>query len=326
MRLEVVRTAPGAADDIPNVTGPGSASFVVSPRALYAAYYGTRTLAPVDVDVSGRLRWDHYIAGGTPGPTSAAPCAPPIPASATTPIPAPPRSARWQLPAWRPRPTTRPKSVPTGLHGFTHYMTADSVAGSWKLSGSAYGDRVIDFITADRARGESQVLMTDRAIVYRNVDAYLAGTSLKGWWQITDTIGLRGKLDWTVGGNLTDHRPLYQVPPLMGEVVAEHRHTLAPDLDGTVGLRLSFAGTQHEVDDNPYAGSAEDTNGPTAGYAVLDLFTGLQVNHRLGISAGVSNLLDKRYRQHVVPFPESPVTHALEAPGRSLFLYATVGY
>jgi len=208
--------------------------------------------------------------------------------------------------------------------GWKGHLTPDARAGSARLTAAGWYDRVTDFISADHARGQPGILKSDLAIVYRNVDAYLTGVTVAGWWQVAETVGARARLAWTEGGNLTDQRPLYQVPPVEGDVVVEHRRPLWDAGTGSVGVRLGFAGTQNRVDPSSQTGSGEDTGGRTPGFAVLDVYSGLVIDGRLGLSAGVANLLDKRYHTYLNPYPQSPTTLPQRAPGRSLFVMASL--
>jgi iron complex outermembrane receptor protein len=83
---------------------------------------------------------------------------------------------------------------------------------------------------------------------------------------------------------------------------------------------MRFAAGQERVDDSTVTGSGQDTGGPTGGYAVLDLFARTSVAERFHLSIGVTNLLDKRYQQHVNPLPQGVTTQPIAAPGRGLFL------
>ena len=210
--------------------------------------------------------------------------------------------------------------------GFKGNFAPANPAGSWRVAVTGYGDRVSDFITPDRARSQPGILMNDKAIIYRNVDAYLAGAALEGWWQLSEGWAARTKLSWTRGENLSDGRPLYQVAPLDGEAVLEHRRELAPDAIASVGGRVSFAASQNRIDAYTASGLGQDTAGGTAGWMLLDFFAGLNVGNRIALTGGVANVLDKHYHLHVNPMPQSPTTRMQWAPGRSAFMAATVTF
>ncbi|WP_242442969.1 TonB-dependent receptor [Magnetospirillum sp. 15-1] len=330
LRLDAIHSDPNDRSNLPAVSGSGASSFQVSPQQLWNSYYGNgNDSRPTNLNVSGRLLLTHDTEdkGGR------------LHADLRRAVRSPDAGERFYASSG---PTAliqvgNPQLNPEVHHrfeigarrdggGFLGNFAPGNPAGSWRVAATGYADRVEDFITADRAHGQPGILKSDGAVIYRNVDAYLAGGGLEGWWQISESFGARAKLSWTRGENLTDSRPLYQVPPLDGEMVIEHRRELAPDTVGSVGARLSFAASQNRVDPYAATGSGQDTAGGTAGWALLDLFAGAALGDRAAVTAGIANVLDKHYHQHVNPLPQSPTTRLQWAPGRSAFIQATVGF
>lgn len=315
--------------DLPPVSGTGAASFQVTPAQLWQRYYGTTESSPTMVNLSGRVMATHDSQDKTGR----------LHVDLRRAVRTPDAGERFYASSGPAAATQvgNPQLDPEAHHrlevgirqdggGFKGNFAPGNPAGSWRVAATAYGDRVVDFVTADRARGQPGILRSDGAVVYRNVDAYLAGAGAEVWWQAADGWSARARLSWTRGQNLTDSRPLYQIPPLDGEVVVEHRRELVPDAVGSVGARLSFAASQNRVDAYTASGSGQDTAGGTAGWALLDLFAGIALGERAAISAGIANVLDKHYHLHVNPLPQSPTTRLQWAPGRSAFVQATVSF
>lgn len=330
LRLDAIHSDANDRSHMPPVSGSGASSFQVTPQQLWNSYYGNNNdSSPSNLNVSGRI----LLAHDTEDKTGR------LHLDLRRAVRSPDAGERFYASSG-PASITQvgnPQLNPEAHHrleigarqdfgGFKGNFAPGNPVGSWRLGATAYADRVADFITVDRARGQPGILKSDGAIIYRNVDAYLAGAGLEGWWQVSESWSARAKLSWTRGENLTDSRPLYQVPPLDGEMVVEHRRELAPDTVGSVGARFSFAASQNRIDADTASGSGQDTAGATSGWALLDLFAGAALGSRAAITAGIANLLDKHYHLHVNPLPQSPTTRLQWAPGRSAFVQASVSF
>lgn len=329
LRIDGNHADPNKRSHLPPVSGTGASSFQVTPAQLWERYYGTTESIPVTVNLSGRVMATRDSEDGTgrlhvdlrravrmpdAGERFYASSGPASVTQVGNPQLAPEAHHRLEL------------GVRQDGGGFKGNFAPGNPIGSWRIAVTAYGDRVVDFVTADRARGQPGILKSDGAVVYRNVGAYLAGAGAEAWWQAGDRWAARARLSWTRGENLSDSRPLYQIPPLEGEVVVEHRRELAPDTVGSAGARLSFAASQNRIDDSTTSGAGQDTAGATAGWALFDLFAGIVLGDRAALTAGIANVLDKHYHLHVNPLPHSPTTRLQWAPGRSAFVQATVSF
>ncbi|MGE5504200.1 MAG: TonB-dependent receptor domain-containing protein [Actinomycetota bacterium] len=328
LRGDLAHSAAGLAHEVPAVTGTGAAAYNRSPQQMWDTYYGPRKNAPDDLMLSGRLRYEYPVtAAGKMTVDASRLVRQPDPLERFAGSTGSAALAQVGNPELRPEAHHRlDLGAETGLFGWTGYQAATSRPGTVRLALGAWVDRVVDFITVDHARGQTGVLMSDGALIYRNVDVDMEGVSLSGWWQVAEGLGARAKLGWTRGQNLTDQRPLYQIPPLEGEVVVEDRWPVWDQGMANIGARLGFAGTQHRIDASSATGSGADTGGATAGYAVVDLFSGLALTKAVALTVGVTNLLDKRYHLHVNQMPQGPTTQPQRAPGRSLFVTASVSF
>jgi iron complex outermembrane receptor protein len=329
-RVDAWHSDVGKRSQVPGLAGIGAGSFAISPQQLWNSYYNGPNHGEVtNVNLSARLNYTQDLNGGSDR----------LSVDLRRLVRNPDNSERY-LASTGTAATIQvgnPNLAPEAHHrlelggrsdfgGFKGSFDPATPAGSARLAANVYVDRVMDFITSDRAHGQPGILKTNSALIYRDVDAYLTGAQLEGWWQAAPDLAARARLAWMRGENLTDSRPLYQVPPLEGEVVLDYRRPLFGDVVMNAGTRLAFAATQNRVDGITATGSAQDRTGATGGWATWDLFAGLALASNAAITGGVSNLLDKRYHLHVNPPPNGPTTTAMEAPGRTLYLMATIGF
>ena len=132
---------------------------------------------------------------------------------------------------------------------------------------------------------------------------------MAGRWQLV------GVASWVRGDNRTDDRPLAQIPPLEGWLQLDY----GVDRWGAAGL-FRWAAAQDRVDDDPRTGSGQDF-GETPGYGVLDLSGRIRIVKSLSLVAGVDNVFDRTYANHLNRgnlFDPEPVR--INEPGRTFWL------
>ncbi|WP_417789526.1 TonB-dependent copper receptor [Terasakiella pusilla] len=185
----------------------------------------------------------------------------------------------------------------------------------WNLSGSAYYNKVSDYILRDRARGQDGVLRTDNANIYRNVDATLMGMELAAGFDLTERLSLAMNAAYTYGENDEDNRPLAQIAPLEFGTSIEYSAN-----DWMAGLQVRGAARQTRADIEANNNSGLDV-GETGGYAVFDLYGKVWAFEPVDIAIGVTNLFDKTYANHLnrASSFDADVTQVNE-PGRSFFV------
>lgn len=182
----------------------------------------------------------------------------------------------------------------------------------WQWWVSAYAGVVDDFILLRGGRG---MMAMGRA---SNIDARIAGGEAGAVVALSPRWKLDGTLAYAWGENRSDGRPLPQIPPL------ETRLGLTYDT-GTwsVGGLWRVAAAQHRV-------SVGDGNivgldlGPTAGFGVFSLNGGYRLTKQLTVSAGIDNLLNKTYAEHVNASTVGLVGYAdtlrVNEPGRTAWM------
>lgn len=186
---------------------------------------------------------------------------------------------------------------------------------AWQLWTSAYAGRVADFILFDYGSGAS---------VVRNVDADTAGIELGGSYRIAAQWTLQGTLAYSWARTASDHRPLPQIPPLDAKLGAEYQQG-----PWSAGALWRLVASQHR-----YAAAQGNVVGrdfrSSAGFGVLSVHAGYAVTQQLKLTAGIDNLFDKAYSEHLNLAGNAGFGFAgstrINEPGRNLWLRADVKF
>lgn len=202
-----------------------------------------------------------------------------------------------------------------------HYQVdvgVDTTLGGYAVTSSLYYDRVNDYIFRDVARGQSGILLSDSAVVYRNIDANLMGLDLSAGRTFDNQLSLLGSLSFTRGENEDTNGPLAQVPPLKMTMDVSY-----PTFDWVVGMRANAAAKQTRVDDSTATGSGRDV-GKTSGYLTADLYGSRSLYDNFELGLGVTNVFDKVYANHLNKSNSFDTTETqVNEPGRSFYLRLT---
>jgi iron complex outermembrane receptor protein len=180
---------------------------------------------------------------------------------------------------------------------------------------SLFAADIDDYILRDRAHGQPGILQDDNATIYRNVAAQRYGFEADALLRISNPFVLSGALAYVWAENTTDDRPIAQTPPLHGNVSLAWSQSRW----SAMGL-VRFATKQTRVDDDPLTGSGQDV-GPTPGWAVFDLEGTVELGAGFGIRAGVANVFDRSYANHLNRANVfDPVEVQVNEPGRTYWL------
>lgn len=180
---------------------------------------------------------------------------------------------------------------------------------------SAYAGKVRDYILFTYTRGGMMGDSTRAA----NVDARIAGGEAGIEWRPTANWKLGSTLAYAWGENRTQHRALAQMPPLDARFTLDHEgaHWFG-------GALLRAVVRQGRVTEGQGNVVGRDL-GPSAGFATLALNGGYRFNAALKLTAGVDNLFDKAYAEHLnlsgsadFGWPADPVR--INESGRSMWL------
>jgi iron complex outermembrane receptor protein len=148
---------------------------------------------------------------------------------------------------------------------------------------------------------------------YANVDAEFYGADLAYEWRLSEAWLLRGNLGYVRGKRRDDGDNLYRIAPLSSflEVVYSNERWY-------VSVQNVAAARQDRVADY-------NDEQVTPGWGIVHLRAGLQLNDTFGIAAGIENLADRVYQDHLggynrVRESDIPVGERLYGVGRNVYL------
>ena len=164
-------------------------------------------------------------------------------------------------------------------------LSQQSKDAGWRAT--VFYDAVEDYILRDKYTNAAGVRNT-AITTYRNVNATLYGAQLEGFTNLNFAT-LSGGLSFVKSHNDTDSRNIAQTPPLSGYVAMNKQIN-----DIGLGARVRFQQQQDNID----LLSGLDTQ-KTPAWSVLDLYASYKINKSVKLLAGVDNVFDHAYYQHV---------------------------
>jgi len=183
------------------------------------------------------------------------------------------------------------------------------------VSASAYYDRVNDYIFRDVARGQSELLLNDTAVVFRNINANLMGFDLSANRTFDNKISMVSSMSYTRGDNSDTNGALAQISPLKVTMDVSY-----PTQGWLLGVRANAAAKQTRVDDDTATGSGRDV-GQTAGYVIADIYAANSLTDNLDLGFGVTNVMDKTYANHLNKSNSFDATETqVNEPGRAFYV------
>lgn len=193
-------------------------------------------------------------------------------------------------------------------------------AGSrWRASLSVFYAKIDDFIltyaTSPTGGGTK--------LAY-NVDATTYGTEADVTYALGGPWKIGGTLAWVRGDNDTMGVALAQMPPLEGRLNLSY-----DDRTWSFGALVRMVAEQDRV--HPYYGNIVGQDlGRTPGYSVFSLNAGYRPAKRTLITAGVDNVFDKTYAEHLsrggFAITGLATTTRVNEPGRNLWLKASIAF
>ena len=182
---------------------------------------------------------------------------------------------------------------------------------------SVYAGEIRDYILFDYTKGSSQA---------QNINARVMGGELGAAYQLTSNWKADATLAYAWGKNTSDGKALPQMPPLdtrLGLTYSED--------DWSAGALWRVVARQDRIDRN--AGNVVGKDfGKSAGFGVFSLNGAYRINKNLKVSAGVDNLLDKNYSEHLnmagnagYGYPAND-PRAINEPGRTLWTKVDVSF
>ncbi len=162
-----------------------------------------------------------------------------------------------------------------------------------KSSISVYYDNVSDYILRDRAHGQTGILTTDNATIYRNVAAVLYGVDYESSYKWSDNWRSNFTAAYVFSQNTTDNRVIAQTPPLEGTVSLEYFNNA-----WVLGADVRLVAEQTRVEDDITTDSGLDA-GPSKGFGVLNLYGSMKLGKNGDLKFGIDNILDTTYAEHL---------------------------
>ena len=187
----------------------------------------------------------------------------------------------------------------------------------WQAWTSAYLGYIQDYILLFNYQG-------GKSSTVRNVNARTAGFELGASYRIAPTLTAQGTLAYSWSQNASDDRPLPQTPPLEAKLGLNYQQGSwnAGALWRLVAAQHRYAAGQGNVVGKDF--------GASAGFGVLSVNAGYKVNQQLKLAAGIDNLLNKNYAEHLNLAGNAgfglPGGVRLNEPGRTLWIRADLKY
>ncbi len=186
-------------------------------------------------------------------------------------------------------------------------LTLNAAAKSFSWSVSGYIDRVDDFILRKNSR-------------YSNIGAELYGIDFEAVWQLDQNWRLSNGISWVRGNNRDDGSNLSQIPPLTATLALDYKRD-----SFRAGADWLLVAKQSDI---CLAGS--DCGGldlqKTPGYGVVGLNAGWDFNPNLSLDAGIDNLFDKRYSDHLNREDLLGNSVQVSEPGRNAWVRMTARF
>ncbi|MGE4125082.1 MAG: TonB-dependent copper receptor [Pusillimonas sp.] len=189
--------------------------------------------------------------------------------------------------------------------------------GPLDVSVSAFYGRVDDYILINWDKNQT-----------RNVDATVIGGELDAAWQLNPQWQAVASLSYVYGQNRTDSKPLAQQPPL--ELRLGLNYAQGPWSAGVL-WRLAAAQHRYDIGSGGVVSNGKDL-GPSSGFGVLSLNAGWRPNKTVLVTAGVDNVFNKTYSEHLsksganIPGNVAFVNRRINEPGRVFWLKAQVAF
>ena len=196
---------------------------------------------------------------------------------------------------------------------------------AWDIATTVYYDDINDFITRDRARGQSGVYGNDYARTWRNVDATMSALEIDVTANLTKKFASRLVLNVIDGENTTDDRNLYYISPFEGNLFFDYSDYLSTGGTWNIGTQIRYVAEQNSVDADPTTGSGYDGD-ETGSFTTVGLYASVQLADRYGIKVGVDNLTNESYADSMAKFSLEGNRVLVEAPERSFYLAVTANF
>lgn len=194
----------------------------------------------------------------------------------------------------------------------------------WSLNASLFANRIDDFLLVQSGYAKPAGMGTRAAVITRAVDAETWGGELSANYRLTEHWRADVTAAYTRGRNRTDGRPLAQIPPLEGRLALAYTQS-----SWSTGALLRAVARQDRVAIGQGNIVGQDL-GATPGFAVVSLNASWRFRAWGRLSAGVDNLFDKTYAEHISRSGATVAgyeqTTRVNEPGRTLWTRLDVSF
>ncbi|HEY9249208.1 MAG TPA: TonB-dependent copper receptor, partial [Rariglobus sp.] len=185
---------------------------------------------------------------------------------------------------------------------------------------AAFANRVNDYILYQSNVPKGMTTAT----ITRNIDASSFGGEAGAGYAFNENWKADASVAYVRGENRTDDLPLGQQPPLEGRLGLTYATPV-----WSVGGLARFVAEQDRVAVDQGTLIGQDL-GTTPGFAVFSLNAGWRVNRHALLTAGVDNLFDKTYAEHISRAGSAvtgyPTTARVNEPGRTVWMKLAVSF
>lgn len=209
----------------------------------------------------------------------------------------------------------------------THQLDLGLILQSdaWQGSVSAFYNRIDDYLLIQTGVVKPGGMMGTRTTgITRNVDARSWGLEADGRYALSAHWSVSATLAAVHGENDTDQTPLAQMPPLELRLGSQYQGE-----NWSVGALWRWVAQQDRVDPGKGNIAGQDL-GPSDGFQVLSFNGQWKPDSALTLSAGVDNLLNNTYAEHIsragAQIPGFEQSTRVNEPGRTLWLKAQLGF
>lgn len=163
----------------------------------------------------------------------------------------------------------------------------------------------------------STMMSGDSALMFDNIDAEMYGADLGYGYKLSDHFSIEGTLSYVRGKRDDEDDNLYRVAPLnnrLALVYADHATELK--------IESVLYAKQSKV-------SSFNDEEKTSGYGIINLLGNHQLTQQLNVSAGIENLFDHKYQDHLAGYNrngDSDVAVGDRLPGAGRNLYVSFAY
>lgn len=190
----------------------------------------------------------------------------------------------------------------------------------WHSAKAGVSPRIFYHRVNDYIQGVASSSAPSGALQFANVDAELFGLDANWYVSLTNEWQLDGTVSYVHGERRDTSDNLYRIAPLSASTKLSY---VQPQW--RVGIEAETVASQNKV-------SAENDEQKTSGYAIFNLSSEYKINDSFSLSAGVDNLFDRFYRDHLAGYnrvsgnEDIAVGERLPGLGRSLYIGLNVDW